>query len=238
MVKASDSEAMPAVPSQLPSRTDVEQTAHVTCFAALPLTGEYEIVLEALRDVLESPPYFWEVARPDQRYFSNDVDDNVANWIARSHCYAVDLSEGNDDVMMELGQIYWSYPRRPLFLLQREGTDRRMNELLSGRPRIVYPWDERPNRERIVAALQDEIKKFEDLKKLHGKAHYLSVRALQTDWIPPKLAEVLGERYATVEELLGEDPDVVSEVVGPRLGRAGLIRDIQEHLRKLCDLPE
>ncbi len=113
-----------------------------------------------------------------------------------------------------------------------------MNELLGGRPRIIYPWDAHPNREHIVAALRDEIKKFEDLKKLHGKAHYLSARALQTDWIPSKLAEVLGERYATVEELLDEDPDVVSETVGPHLGRAGLIHDIQEHLRKLCDLPE
>lgn len=227
--------ATPAIPS---AHSAIEQTEHVTCFVALPFAPEYDVVLEALRDVLEVSPYFWEVVRADKRFFAQDVPNNVAQWIARAHCYAVDLSEGNENVMMELGQIYWGYPERPLFLLQREGTERRLTDL-GGYLRITYPWSESvsPNRKQMADTLRTEIKKFDNIKKLKGKAHYLSARAMQIDWIPSKLSQTLAEHYTTVEELLAQDAQNIADKIGHRVAPPGVIQSTQDYMREQCGLP-
>jgi hypothetical protein len=223
--------------SAQPRQEGVNQTLHTTCFVALPFTQEYEIVYEALQDVLEAAPYFWEVVRADERFFANDIPKNVAYWIARSHCYAVDLSEGNANVMMELGHIYWGYPSRPLFLLQRENTEPLHQKDLGARLRITYPWGDSPNRKRIADALREEIKKFEDIKQLHGRAHYLSALAMQAEWISSKLAQALAEQYETVEDLLNVEAEVITKEIGGQIARPGTVHDIQNYMREQCELP-
>ena len=102
---------------------------HVLCFVALPYRDEYECVLSGLRSVLEDAPYFWEVKRADERYLERTVSENAGTWISNSHCYVVDITQVNANVMMELGQMYWGFPERPLLLLQREGVKNDITDL-------------------------------------------------------------------------------------------------------------
>lgn len=213
----------------------VDQTKHIQCLIALPFDDAYNVVFEALCDVLEAAPYFWQVVRADKRYFKNDVPNNMAAHIARAHCFAVDITELNENVMMELGHMYWAYPERPLMLLQREGTQSRVVDL-GGKLRIKYPWAETPNQERIAAALRDEIKKFDDVKNLKGEAHYLSARLLRADFIPPKVAAALAERFETAEELVEKDPGDISRSIGARLAPGGVVQSVQDYLRDVCGL--
>jgi hypothetical protein len=126
--------------------------------------------------------------------------------IARSHCYALDVTQNNDDVMMQVGQIYWSYPQRPLFLLQRQGTERQLTEQLDNCVRIPYPWHDTPNQAEIADGLRNELNKQQATGELQAKAHYLSARAMRgVTWIPPQLAQALAQRYQTIEELLAKE---------------------------------
>lgn len=212
-----------------------EPTRHVTCLLAVPFDREYDILLEALRDVLEVAPYFWQVSRADKRFFANDVPNNMAEWIARAHCFAADISEMNENVMMEVGLMYWGYPGKPLLLLQRDTAQSRIVDL-GGRLRVKYPWGEPPDQTRIAATLAEEIKKFEELKNLKGQAHYLSARVMRADFIPTKLAATLAERYETVEDLIRADAATISRDLGTRSAPTGVVHEVQAYLRDICHI--
>ncbi len=217
---------------QEPPSTAVEQTEHITCLVALPFSDEYNVLIEALRDVLAVAPYFWDVRRADERYFENNIEDNVVKWIDHSQCFAVDLSERNDNVMMELGYMHWRYPDRPLILLQREGS-KRLPVDLGTRLYISYSWGDVSDRGRIAKQLRDEIKKHEELKNLRGMKHYLSEHLLRNvvQWIPDVIAKAVAEHYNTVEDFVNEEPDIVVEKLKGKVGGPGTIKDIQGYLR-------
>lgn len=221
--------------TQIPQATgSVMPTKHITCFIALPFAKEYDILIEALRDVLEVAPYFWQVARADKQYFVNNVPDNVGKWIARSQCFAVELSEGNENVMMELGQMYWGYPERPLILLQREGTKLRMADL-GERIRIVYPWNETPDQAKIATVLRREIEKFDALKNMKGDAHYLSTRIMPI-FIAEDVRKLLVNHFTTVEDFVNKDASLILQEISTLPIGTGTVQDIQGRLRVICGL--
>lgn len=227
---------IPAIAGR-PAKPDiaVEQTKHITCFVALPFDDEYRPVLEALRDVLEGPPYYWEVKRADERLYESNVPENVGHWIARAHCYAVDLTEGNDNVLMEVGLIHWGYADRPLILMQREEQPFRLANL-GERFRAPYPWHDPPDQAAIAAALRKHISTREDIGKLKGEAHYLSTRAMRgADWIESKVARAIAEQYQTVEQFVEQDPDKVAKKLGRGVPPAVVI-GIQDYLAEQCGL--
>jgi hypothetical protein len=213
----------------------IEHTSYITCFVAIPFSEEYEPVIGALRDVLQGSPYFWRVERADKRYFENEVSRNVAQWIRRAQCFAADLTDGNDNVMMEVGHMYWGYPRRPLILLQRQGVDRSPIDLAS-RIKIFYPWGEPLGAGEITNKLREEIARFDELTSLKGNAHYLSVQALRAEFIIPRVAEALTQKFETVEDLVTASAADVAHEIGVALAPEGVIRSIQDHLRLTCGL--
>ena len=228
---AAESEAL-----AVPSVVDAPQASHITCFVALPFAPEYEVVFEALRDVLEVGPYFWQVARGDKRFLANDVPDNVFAWMRRAHCYAADISEANENVMMEAGFMYWAFPDRPLLVLQRQGTERRLPDL-GGRLRITYPSGGEDLQLKIADALRAEIAKFDQVKSMQSQAHWLSARVLnELDYVSDTLAARLADEYETMESLVAADPQLVAQRLGPRFAPPGVVQAIQEYLTELCGL--
>jgi len=206
---------------------------HVVCFFAAPFDQKYNVLMEALRSVLEDAPYFWEVARADERYFERSVSDNVTKWISRAHCYAVEISERNPNVMMELGQIYWGYPARPLLILQREGIEEELADL-AGTLRVHYPWASKPNREEIVRSLKTNIERFTEIDGVRNKRHYLSAYAMQDmKWIDQDARNAVANQYSTIEELLEKNPNQVAEELRERVPiPPELVKIIQDGLRE------
>ncbi len=212
----------------------IESPQHIICFVALPFDDKYIVVLEALRDVLEVAPYCWQVERADRTYFNANIPDNISEWIARSQCFAVEISERNENVMMELGHMLWGYPEKPLIILERK--DNNMPELvtdISGRLRIHYVWGENPKQERIAVELRNEIERYTALSSLRGERHYLSTRILNENWISRGVAEAIAKKYTTIEEFLSHDAVFISQDLS--IG-AGTLRDIQDYLRNKLDM--
>ena len=154
----------------------------------------------------------------------------------RAHCYAADISEANENVMMEAGFMYWAFPDRPLLVLQRQGTERRLPDL-GGRLRITYPSDGEDLQRQIADALRAEIAKFDMVKSLKAQARWLSARLLdELDYVSGALAARLADEYETIESLVAADPQLVAQRIGPRVAPPGVVQAIQEYLTEICGL--
>jgi molecular chaperone HtpG len=207
------------------------EARHIVCFFAVPFSHEYDVVHSALQQVLEDAPYFWEVARADRKLFERTVPNNVARWIERAHCYAVDISNCNPNVMMELGQIYWGFPKRPLLLLEREGLKNIIADL-GATLRIEYPWNDRITVEEIVPTLRKKIAAFAEVGNIRGERHYLSAHAMRfVKGIDPMATKALAERYTTIEEFLEKSPREVAQALPEYLPHSEIVKIIQESLK-------
>lgn len=205
---------------------------HTVCFFAVPFDKEFDTIHHALKEVLEDAPYFWEVARADRRLFERTVPDNVSFWIARAHCYAVDISNCNPNVMMELGQIYWSYSKRPLLLLEREGLKSSIVDL-GATLRIEYPHGAQHTVREIAQSLRAKISAFVELFELRNERHYLSPYVMRSvKGIDPSATAALAQRYTTIEEFLEQDPSEVARSLHDHLPHAQLVKILQESVKE------
>ena len=221
--------------------------SHIVCFVAMPFkdsdTFKYEtVLLPALRQVLELEPYSWEVARADERYFANIIQNNVQAWMKRVQVYIADVSEENPNVMMELGYMLWTRePDQPLLVLKREGTNRTISDL-AGFIYTYYPAvssGDDYDIQRVADALRRDFVKHADMQDLNGKkaAHYLSPLYLCWHWSQTAgVAKKLSEYFNTTESVEAATRDefrhkaiaagVKPEFVNPI--REGIIKKLNE----------
>jgi hypothetical protein len=216
-------------------KNSIAQPEHILCFVALPFKSEYDVVVEALKDVLEAPPYFWQVETAKKHYFDLNVPENVRYWIARAHCYAVDITDGNDNVMMELGHMHWGFPEKTTLVLQRSGANKQIADL-GGKIWIDYPWDEKePDQQQIAKALREKISKVQKVKEIKGNKKFLSLRLMNESWISAAVAQSIAEQFETVEEFVSQDDEMLSRVAGSNRVPPQVIKLIQDHVRSIAD---
>ena len=184
---------------------------HVICFVAMPFSDSgivrYEtVLLPALREVLEQYPYYWQVGRADDKYFSQTIFDNIAHWMKRAHIYIADISELNPNVMMELGYMYWAKkPRQPLFVLESSNNIGQHLTDLAGVIRIRYtPSSGTHAVDDVAKELSDEFDKRRPIQIPNARnEHYFSdlfiLNILGADaWF----ADVLSKKYVTMENFV------------------------------------
>jgi hypothetical protein len=207
--------ASDAPPYRTSSQSSSLQQEHVTCFVAIPFDEKYDSVLEALRDVLEVAPYYWQVARADQKLFKQHLSRNVAEWIARAHCYVADITDQNGNVMMELGHAYWGYHDRPLVIIHQKGRKRHLIDLADSR-RIEYPWGDPPDQKLIAQTFRTEIANTDELWTLRkcSMPRYLSTRIFSGSGAHDRVTESITQKYSTVEAFLGANLKTMSATTG------------------------
>jgi hypothetical protein len=161
------------------AQVQAEATARspwVTCFVALPFQG-YDDLLDALRRHFEGPPWFWEVLRADKRYESNgriDIGGHLSQHLARSHVFLAEISDGNPNVMIEVGRMQALAPTPLLYLERREAPAEIAD--LDGKLKVHPQGD--------YTTLVRELEKFEPLRAVTASRRYLSPLLLegQSDW--------------------------------------------------------
>ena len=207
---------------------DQRLPGHICCMVALPFkdneTFAYEnVLLPALREVLELDPFYWQVVRADEKYHAENVPENVQAWMQRSHAYVVDISDCNPNVMMELGYMKWGVPDRPRILLCREGTQRNLSDL-GGTIVIRYPNATGDHAvEDVAEALRAEFVKNESaLARLEDQrtAHYLSPLWLRDEMgLDLTPAETFNRAFPTMEALRDASAkDVTAKLKGLKGG--------------------
>ncbi len=220
---------------------------HIVCFVALPFEDEefaYKtVLLPAIRSIFEQHPYYWQVVRADDTIFASTIAENVGDWMQLADVSIADISNLNANVMMELGYMYWRKPKRPLFLLEREGTGKHLSDL-AGVIRLSYKnvqyLDEPLSKKHAVDDLAAELKAIftrrQDIKNLKPttRQHYLSSLTLVNKCgIGISLASDLAQEYVTMENLQATtDADMQRSFPDTNLITLVMIRNCVNELMK------
>jgi hypothetical protein len=87
-----------------------------------PFADEYHVVENAIREVFESAPYFFEVVLARDFMYESYLLENIRAHIEAADAFIAEISDLNSNVMLELGAVLIKNDNaRPVFLLRREG---------------------------------------------------------------------------------------------------------------------
>lgn len=195
-------------------RKDVE---YVLCFLALPFRTKYAPLLEAVRLVLETPPYHWRVITAADWTQGPTITENVIRLICKSDCYLAEVSEHNENVMIELGMMLGMmqmFPQRPLGLLHCEGgkplpTDVRAHIALN-----YSQCDDQARAKLLAEELDREIRRDPRFRELRGARKYLSPTLLKShDFGEPVIAKITA-KYDTIEAFCGDEVAALMKATG------------------------
>lgn len=204
---------------------DDQRTPYVSCFVALPFDDAYAPLYDALERALESPPFFWDVVRADEKVFERALWGNVKQHLKQAHCFVAEVSDHNPNVMLEIGRM--EALERPLLLLRRaDGPD--IPADLAGQLWSGYD----PGSMTLAGELKAEVLKHEGFADQRGRAHYLSRHTLVGLGVGEAPARALSGAYETCEAFVNAD----AETVAGRLGLSRrLVQFAQGELRACLD---
>lgn len=199
----------------LDRRTSWEQPEHIRVFMITPYGNGFRKVEQAVRNVLENAPYFFEVrlAR-DYTHSGGELVDDLQRHIGESHAFLADITGLNPNVMMEVGAVRLTGDQRPLLILKtdEQKTDRLAD--LGDKLWISYGSLE-DTAEDIQQRIQDSLYREGDLRRediqrllTERKKRYLAVsllRRLPSVRLTEAQVSTIHEKYKTVEALLAAD---------------------------------
>jgi len=179
-----------------------EQTAHVSCFFAMPFDDHYEMIERAVKRVLEDKPYGWQVILARDLHKDRRIFENVRAHIAQSHCYIAEISEQNPNVFLEIGKMsHYADESRPLILLRSKDAAEEVPADL--RDFLYLEYERVTDLEKLIEDIREKLKTKPELQKLKsGKNTYLSrtILGLKAD-ISPTSVNKIADRFKTVEDL-------------------------------------
>jgi hypothetical protein len=201
----------------------------------MPFSEENKIVEEALQNVFEAEPYWFDLILARDRTLRRNLFENVKAHMELVDGFCADISDLNPNVMLELGMTENDSRERPVLVLRREGSKDPPSDL-KGRLYVEYslPGPEVADRvQRLTRELRQKLSEIEDVEQLlqRRQARYLS-----TDHIR-KVAErvrlvlkddeirQLQKAFTTIEELESAEAALVAR-------RAGFDTDLASAIAK------
>jgi hypothetical protein len=142
-------------------------TSGSKCFVALPYSGDFEGVWQAIKDVLGRDPYRWAVVRADQDVRESTVLAGVAEHIGSSRRFVADISGRNVNVMLELGFMLRQDPKNVLILTDDE-TFPQLPADLRGHTCLVYPRNSRDSPAALTSWLAEGVKRHPEFSAMRG----------------------------------------------------------------------
>jgi hypothetical protein len=220
-----------ALQEQREQKQETTLTPHVRCFVALPFSKDYDILFETLQELFENKPYYWEIARADERYIKDEIRGNIQQLMSQSHCYMAEISDTNPNVMIELGMMRM-HMDRPTFLLRKKEVTTDVPANLKGVIYLAYPSKVKSS-EELLSALRDEFAKADVIKHIKGSAKYLSPYILRVPGIDHTAIDAITRSYTTVEEFMSLPVDEIAKRTGVL---TYLIQALKDHLHDYCKI--
>ncbi|HJP93299.1 MAG TPA: ATP-binding protein [Pyrinomonadaceae bacterium] len=192
---------------------------HVLLFMITPFAEEYERLEDAVRNVFERAPYFFEVRLARDYVHKDGLLENVLEHLRRAHGFIAEISDLNPNVMFELGAAMLAADGRPIFSLRSRGAVKDVPADIKEKLRVDYgslsdPLD-RIACDIAVAFERDGRIIHEGIRALlaERKKRFLSRTLLESSQVrlQPRQIELLMNNYVTVEDFLKANvADVVS----------------------------
>lgn len=174
-------------------------------FVMMPFESRYDPLERALKEVLQTPPYCFEVLLARDSIRDDAGIRNIQTHIADADGYIADVSEHNANVMLEVGCVHLAphYADRPLVLLFSETGNKGWPFDFGDRLRVTYP-------DLDSSGLAEHLRaKFRQRQSLHGLVSRRRKRFLSESLLAASdfLAREADRRkvcaaYHTVEDLL------------------------------------
>jgi molecular chaperone HtpG len=200
------------------------QPEHIRLFMMTPFDDSYARLEEAIREIFETHPYYFEVKLARDFTFEPSLLKNVREHMIRAHGFIAEISALNANVMFELGAVMLVDDSRPVFTLRCKGAEKNVPADLLDKLRIEYNSladapdrlvsDIRANLERDGRIIHEQIL---DLLA-QRKKRFLSKKLLESTPVRLQQSQTdsIMQHYSSVEDFLAADPSVVSQLTGVR----------------------
>lgn len=194
---------------------------HICLFMMTPFDKSYQIVEDAVRQIFEQAPFYFEVRLARDYYRANDLVKNVREHIASAHGFIAEISELNPNVMMEVGSVLISGDTRPVFALRDNNSQSSVPADFGALLRFSYSRNS-SSAEDIAAQIQSQFftngrlanAALENL--LHArKKHFLSstlLKGLPNFRLSDTFIRNLCKKYTTIDDFIDADKENLKEV--------------------------
>jgi len=182
-----------------------------------PFADEYKPVEEAVRNVFERAPYFFEVRLARDYVHRSGLLENIREHLRQAHGFIAEISDLNPNVMFELGAAMLPNDGRPIFSLRSKGAHHKVPVDIEEHLRISYGSLTDPV-EAISADISSAFERdgriiHEGIRNLisERKKRFLSRTLLETLQVrlQPKNIEALMNAFVSVEDFLCASVDDV-----------------------------
>lgn len=211
----------------------LSQTDHTSLFVMTPFAKEYDLLEEALRQVFELDPYYFQIILARDRTCNSKLFENVKMHMSLVHGFIADVSDLNPNVMLELGITEIDSETRPVIILHREGGLKPPVDL-TDRIYIEYK-DSHGSPEQLAEYLQEKFRRVDSIDKLlrERKKRYLSVTLIRSqcgeEHITKNEAELVNKKFQTVEKLEKADTNEIT--------KAGVIKQVAALIKTAFEKP-
>lgn len=222
-------------------RTESNLPDHIRVFMITPFADEFRPVEQAVRNVLEGPPFFFEVrlAR-DYTHEGAQLVNDIRQHISESHAFLADITGLNPNVMMELGAIFMRLDPRPVLVLRSETDSGKVPADIGDKLRISYgsPMDDIQQIETDIRAKLEM-----DGKIIHGdieelmrqrRTRYLSTTLLRSLPLALSASNIanIRKQYGTVDALLTADFEEMRKKISLK---PYLLQGLKDELEAMLD---
>ena len=241
--------------SLFPQQSPQNNLKPVTCLVVLSLeknSSFYEnVLLPAIRSVLENDPYYWQVVHSHDKNHSDNPQQNISKWMEQAEFYIVDISEQQPDTFIELGRICENQKHKganvPIIVLEKKLDNESKTDntsKISLRDEIMR-IDYTPFKgEHAIDDLAIEFRKgiegrqsiLKNAQQLNAtrQAHYLSRQVLMdVTRMQEKDASILVENYGTMENFVQTQPHKIARLL--KISNSTLVDAYLEAIKKLLN---
>lgn len=174
----------------------------VRLFVMMPYDPEYNALEQALRAILERPPYCFELVLARDRTLTAELRHNLRRHIQNSDGYISDISSHSPNVMLELGWVFFEtdFEQRPRLVL-RAADSKAAPVDLGG---LIHNTYSSLNSDQLEKELRTAIESHDGLQALkqNRKARYLTSALFQDSYIHADVVKAFCTAWPTVEQFL------------------------------------
>jgi molecular chaperone HtpG len=216
-------------------RTEIEQlrktiitrkpsfkTEHVRLFMMTPFDNEYLPIEEAVREIFETHPYYFEVQLARDYTFGAGLLENTREHIEQAHGFIAEISALNPNVMFEMGAVLLADDRRPVLTLRSRNAEKEVPADLRDKLRIEYNATS-DSKEHLVSDIRSSLERegrivHDQINNLlaQRKKRFLSKKLLENAQVrlQPGQLESIMKNYSTVEDFLAADASTITRRTG------------------------
>lgn len=138
------------------------------CFVAMPYKSPFDVVFGAVHQVLGGAPYYWRLARSDDKVEGAELLTGIRRNIAASRRFLADVSELNPNVLLELGMML-EHDAAATVIIVDQKTFRDLPADLRGSICLVYDEQLRRDPPALRAWFERELRRNVGFCALQGR---------------------------------------------------------------------